>query len=393
MRNKKLKVLQISPYFPFPARDGGKVRLFNIIKRLSSRVDTYFLSFVEDGLSERSIEEMRGYCKGVFTVRREEDKRIQGPDIPRSLSFFYTDEMIKKVEEVVKSVKPDVVQIDFLVMTKYIDHIRGIPVVYTEHDMSTIEYEKSIHDRDLPENIRHLEWQRLTEYKKKMLKKISTVVLLTKRDQDMMKSFCGGCDTVVIPTGVDVEYYTPVKRNRGRSKKLIFVGHYKHYPNYDAVMYFLNDIWPSIKCRDEEVTFDIVGSGMKREDWVYRDRRVSFVGEVDDVRNHIAGADVFVAPVRLGGGIKGKVLEAMASGIPVVATEEASAGIECRHNRDILIARHSADFADQVMNLLKDGGKADDIAGNARELVEKRYDWRDLSGNIHAMYERIASGK
>ena len=148
------RILIISPYFPFPARDGGKVRLYNLIKHLSKDNEIYLLAYIEPGADKSCVSLAEEFCSGVFPVIREEEKRIIGEDIPRCVSFFYTQAMIDKLEQVLKKVNPDIVQLDFLIMTQYVKHISRVPVFYTEHDMGLLDFNQSFHDRDLGDNER-----------------------------------------------------------------------------------------------------------------------------------------------------------------------------------------------------------------------------------------------
>ncbi|MHB9155199.1 MAG: hypothetical protein ACYC5N_05820, partial [Endomicrobiales bacterium] len=117
----KKKILLISPYFPYPAYDGGRVRMYNLIKHLAAHNELYLLSYIESQQSREYIPALEMFCKKVYTVLRDETKRIMGDDRPRSISFFYTPEMIAALESVIREVSPDLVQIDFLVMTQYVN--------------------------------------------------------------------------------------------------------------------------------------------------------------------------------------------------------------------------------------------------------------------------------
>lgn len=389
----KKKLLLLSPYFPFPAHDGGKVRVYNLIKQLSSTCDIFLLSFI-DSLSMREfVPEMEKYCVKVKTVLRDENKRILVDTVPRSPRFYYTPDMVQAVEDTVSSFQPDLVHIEFLNMTQYRHHIGDVPAVYTEHDMSSIDFNQSFHDRDMTEKERFVEWSQLIQFQKRILKTFSGVVVLTDRDQKILDEFVPGLRSWCVPTGVDVDYYSFSKdpRRPAPCHRLVYVGHYKHHPNYDAIVHFARDIFPRILAEIPDVTFDIVGSGMPRSLEGIDQPNIRIVGEVADVRPYIRAATVFVAPVRLGGGIKGKILEAMSLGTPVVASTEASNGIRCQDNRDILVAADDAAFADITVRALRDAHLRQTIAAAARRLVEQQYDWRGLCIQLDEVYSQVLS--
>ncbi|MHB9156033.1 MAG: glycosyltransferase family 4 protein, partial [Endomicrobiales bacterium] len=153
-----------------------------------------------------------------------------------------------------------------------------------------------------------------------------------------------------------------------------------------AFCYFVKEIFPLISRKVPEVKFIAVGSGLARDMLSYAGARVAVTGDVEDVRKYLDQATVFVAPVRLGGGIKGKVLEAMASGIPVVATLEASRGIRCKDGENILVAGDAADFAGKTAALLGNAEQRGRLAAAARSLVEEEYDWVKITLKLDAFY-------
>lgn len=386
----KIKLLLLSPYFPYPAHDGGKVRVYNLIKQLSLTCDICLLSFIDSLSTREFIPEMEKYCVQVRTILRDENKRILLDTVPRSPSFYYTPEMIQAVESAIEVFKPDIVHIEFLNMTQYRFHTGGIPAVYTEHDMSSIDFHQSFHDRDMPENERFVEWTRLIKFQKMILKTFDGVIVLTDRDKELLEGFVSGVRSWCIPTGVDIDYFSFSLNSLAEPcKRLVYVGHYKHFPNYDAVLHFANDIFPRILAELPGVMFDIVGSGMPRTLNGLEHPNIRVIGEVNDVRSYIRDAALFVAPIRLGGGIKGKILEAMSLGTAVVASTEASEGIHCRDNRDILVASNDESFAKITVRALNNVGLRQSIATSARRLVESEYDWRTLGKRLNETYHSV----
>lgn len=382
------KILIISPYFPYPPRDGGKVRLYNLIKHLSENGEVYLLAYVEPGTSDDYINSAGKFCKKVFPVLREEEKRIIKEDIPRSVSFFYTQAMIDELARVIKFVNPDAVQLDFLIMTQYVVHIKNVPVFYTEHDMSVLDFNQSFHDRDLPDNLRFFEWKKLIKYEKKIIDKFQSVMVLTKRDKRLIEDFNHNVRATVIPTGVDVDFFRPTDDCSG-DRNLVFVGHYKHYPNADAVMYFVNEIYPKVLKKIPDMKLYIVGSGLIKdiESLPEKNKNIIVTGEVEDIREYLKKPNIFVAPVRLGGGIKGKVLEAMAAGVPVVGTKEAADGIDFDISDALLVSDDTNVFAENIVRLAGDKILYDRLSKNARITVERHYDWKIIAESLNKIYD------
>lgn len=383
------KILIISPYFPFPPRDGGKVRLYNLIKYLSLSNDVYLLAYIEPGASIDCVDMAKKYCKQVFSVLRNEEKKIVREDIPRCVSFFYTQAMIDELKKVLDVVKPDIVQLDFLIMTQYVYHIKNVPVVYTEHDMSILDFNQSFHDRDLPDNERFIHWKQLVNYEKEILNKFNSVIVLTKRDKKLIEEFNKNIKANIIPTGVDINFFKP--QNNNQEQSLVFVGHYKHYPNADAIIYFVNEIYNDILKILPDLKLYIVGSGVTKNilNLAKNNNNIIITGEVENVGLYLQKPNIFVAPVRLGGGIKGKVLEAMSCGIPVVATKEAVDGIDYDVNNCSLVCNNKNDFIDNIVKLTENRSLYEKLACNSRKLVETYYDWYKIADSLNNFYLEI----
>ena len=380
------KILIISPYFPFPARDGGKVRLYNLIKHLSYNNEIYLLAYIEPNANKNCIELAKEFCTEVFPVLREEDKRIVKDDIPRCVSFFYTQKMIDELKKVLRIIKPDIIQLDFLIMTQYVKYIKNIPVFYTEHDMSVLDFNQSFHDRDLKDKDRFFEWKKLISYEKHILDYFNSVIVLTDRDKSLIENLNANIKATIIPTGVDTEFYKPTVYSADEKKNLVFVGHYKHFPNADAIMYFVQNIYSKIVEKKPDINLYIVGSGVTKPIENLQNKNVIVTGELEDIRKYLRKPNIFVAPVRLGGGIKGKVLEAMAMGVPIVATKEAISGIDYANNNFALVSDNVDCFANNVIKLVENDKLYTELSNNARKIVEQYYNWTNIAQKLNNFY-------
>ena len=386
------KILIISPYFPFPARDGGKVRLYNLIKHLSKENKVYLLAYIEPAADKNCVALAKEFCTEVFPVLREEDKRIIRDDLPRSVSFFYTQAMIDELAKVLDIVKPDIVQLDFLIMTEYVKHIKNIPVFYTEHDMGLLDFNQSFHDRDLEDNERFFEWKKLVQYEKRILDFFTSVIVLTERDKCLVEKLNSNIKATIIPTGVDTDFYKP-NEYVGYEKNLVFVGHYRHFPNADAIVYFVKKIYPKIVQKISNIKLYIVGSGVTKVVEELKDDNIFITGEVEDIRQYLKKPNIFIAPVRLGGGIKGKVLEAMAMGVPVVATQEAVSGIDYSTGNFALVSDDINVFADNVVKLYNDEVLYKTLSDNSRNIVENNYNWKKIAEKLNDFYSKKINKK
>jgi len=209
------------------------------------------------------------------------------------------------------------------------------------------------------------------------------VVVVSPPDRDELRAINPALNVEVIPNGIDLDYFQPQSEAR-ESGRLLFVGNYEYAPNVDAGMRLATEILPQVQKRFPEAKLWLVGNAPPPELTALQGDSVEVTGRVPDVRPHYARASVFVSALRLGAGIKNKVLEALAMGCPVVATPLSADGIEVESGRDVLIAE-GGELVEAIVRLLGDDDLRATLAANGRALIEARYTW----GRVAEMYENL----
>lgn len=194
----------------------------------------------------------------------------------------------------------------------------------------------------------------------------------------------------LVPNGIDVSYYKFAHPNLAE-KSLIFSASFDAFVNQDAVVYFMQSILPKILEKSPAIRMTFLGKDPPPFLLRYASPIVRFTGTVEDVRPHIARSSVCVVPIRIAGGSRIKILEAMAAGLPVVSTPEGAEGLEITEGENILIARGADEFADCVVNLLDDESRVLSLTSRARQLVEDKYDWEKIAPLLeHAWAETVS---
>ncbi len=404
--NKRKRVLVVSPFLPYPPNQGGIARIYNLLKFLSANYDLYLLSFVQEEKQVLYFLELKKFCKEIYPVLHLTDSSFSNPELsrlcPLEVKHFYSSEIGTLLNEIIKTECIDLVQIEYIFMANYVNSISGVPVIFTEHDTSHFSFERSIHYREFNEKERFTNWQKLVNFEIGICHKFSRIIVLTKEDKEQLTlALPYAANISVVPTGVDTGFFRPASPKSVKAPKpgsdnncspmsynLIYVGHYLHYPNQDAMLYFYEKIFPSVAQRIPEVKLYLVGSSPTAEILkLAKDPRVTVTGEVPDLRPYHQKGDVFIAPLRVGGGIKGKILEAMAMGVPVVANKLGASGIEATPGKEIIIAEEPEEFAEKTVELLKEKKLRKKIAGNARKFVEQKYDWQIIVPELSQIYE------
>jgi len=389
-KQDKRYILLVTSFMPYPLNNGGKIRMHTLAKLLKDRYNIILLTLINHENEERHIPELKTIFKDVYTVHsRSASRSLLSPYRYR---YTHSEALIEKLKKIQKKYPIDLLQIESNELLYLTDHVKHLPVVYTEHDISLMSFINSYYRySDFSFFRKFYDYLKKINYHNRYYKRIDKVISLSRKDIKIIRSFFPSKDIAYIPTGVDIDYfrYNYVGNTK---KRIIFVGHYLHYPNEEAVVYFAKKIFPKIKRKLPEAEFLIVGSAptdnVKKISSI---DGIRSIGEVDNVKSYLYEASVFVNPIRTSAGIKGKVLEAMSCGIPVVSTTKGAWGLEAEPNKEILLADNPSKFAKKVLELLDDSKLHSEISINSRKLVEEKYDWNKITLDLDSVYRKIAS--
>ena len=391
MKNRK-RLLWLLPYLPFPPLSGGNVRVFNLLKHLAEELDIHLLSFIEPGTSPGNVSRLSDLCGSVNAVTR---KPREG-ELPLIFQDYYTAEMRSALAEALKE-RYDFIQIDFLTMAYYAKDIKeaakDTPLLFTEHDVSWMDFEKCFHNRHLRDRDRYFEWVRMGKLIDDLYSLFDTVITVSANDALILGRKYPGKKIFTAPTGTDCGYYS-FKRDR-KVNDIVYTGHYVHYPNVDSVNYLIEEIYPLVRSKCREIRLFVVGSGGERVFHGLKKDGVTVTGTVSDIRPFLHKCGMFVAPVRIGVGIRGKILEAMACGLPVITSELGAAGIGALNGVHLLTAESPEEFARCAEMIISDRKMSLDMSDRARRFVEEKYDWRVRATellNVYNMAKGSGSG-
>jgi len=219
------------------------------------------------------------------------------------------------------------------------------------------------------------------------------VLTLTPEGRDELLAIRPDLKISVVPHGVDVDYFRPSGKE-AKEEAVMFLGNYPHDPNRDAVIYFRDRIWPLIKERVPEARFYVVGKDPtpELEELGRKDPSIVVTGTVEDVRPFFEKSKLFVNPVRIGGGFRGKVLEAMAMGMPIVSTSLGAEGVSAVSGEDMLIADDPRDFAAAVVRLMENDSMCERLGERARSLAVERFSWEKGVEELEGVLDEVVGG-
>jgi sugar transferase (PEP-CTERM/EpsH1 system associated) len=393
-----VKILFLSSWFPYPPDNGSRIRIFNLIKQLSREHDITLLSFSRNGeVAEERLRVMRQYCSTVQAVplapfRPGSFRSILGffSSRPRSFVYTYSRGMQRLVERAGREGDFSVVIASEMATAPYAVTLEDLPRILEELQLATF-WEQYTSQSRVGHRLRYgLMWWKTRRFTAHLLRQFDGCTVVSQQERANVLSIAPNCQhVVVVPNGVDLDRY---KGHFGAPEPgtLVFPGALTYSANFDAMAFFLHKVFPLIKAHWPEVILRITGktNGVP-VDRLPLDESVILTGYLDDVRPAVAQSWVCVVPLRVGGGTRLKILEAMALGTPVVSTTKGAEGLEITPGEDILIAEEPTAFADAVLRLLDDPTLRAKLAANGQRLVREQYVWGQIGKKLDQLLHQI----
>jgi glycosyltransferase involved in cell wall biosynthesis len=300
-----------------------------------------------------------------------------------------------RVASLAREWRPDVIQIEFHVMAAYIPALAGCaaPRVLIEHEPGFVAAREHARSRrGLARCVAELERGAWTRFERKAIGSVDAVVVFTERDRAELSSLGQRTPIVRIPLGVPWPA-RPLDPVGADPPRLVFVGSFVHPPNVDAAIRLAGTILPLVRTRRPEVVLDVVGADPPRELRARASAHVIVSGTVPDVTPYLDRATVVVAPLRRGGGMRVKILEALAAGKATVASPLAVEGLNLVDGEHVLVAETDADFAARIGQLLDDRVLRLALAARAREWARARTGWERIVGAYEALYGQLMEAR
>ncbi len=389
-----MRILVLSRWFPYPADNGSKIRILNLLRHLAVRHEVALLSFASDVIPAERLTALQPWCALIDTVpyrpyRPWSWHALSGllDGRPRSVVDTFSLEMARRAARIVADWSPDLVMASQIDMAPYALALQCRARVLEELELNAL-YHAFLQARGLRRLRAGLTWWKLAGYIRRTLPAFDLCTVVSEAERQRVLAVAPGARRVeVMPNGLDLEYY---KDDLGPPEPgtLIYAGALTYSANFDAVSYFLRDIYPRILARRPGVRFTVTGqvdgAPVNR---LLQHPGLILTGYLDDVRPAIARSWASVVPLRAGGGTRLKILESMALGTPVVTTRKGAEGLELVPGRDVLIADTPGEFGEAVLALLADPQLRQRLSQQGRRVVATRYDWGILAARLNHVVE------
>ena len=392
-----MNVLLITQVLPYPPDSGPKVKTWNVIKYLAQRHRVTLVSFVR-GDQRKDIQVLERLCAGgVYTVPME---RSRLHDVWYMLRSLFTGQpflmvrddhqaMRDLIDDLCANQSFDVAHADQLNMAQYAARVPGAAKLLDAHNALWLLYKRLWETmKSGPQKwLLGRDWRLLEEYEGRICREFDAVLAVREGDRAALEEATGrSLDINVIPIAVDTDEVTLIERTPG--PYVLHIGTMYWPPNIDGVLWFVHEVWPLIREKKPDAQFDVVGSRPPQEIVALGgdETGINVTGYVPDPMPYFQRAALMVVPLRAGGGMRVKILNALAQGIPIVSTTIGYEGIAVTPGEDILVGDTPEEFADAVVRVLDDRELAQRIAGNGRRLAEEKYDYRRVCAPLDEIY-------
>jgi len=396
-----MKILFLTQLFPYPPVCGGTIRSYNILRHLAARHDVTLVSFVRKPLSEEQVRAGLELCRDMRTVpiRRSAaaNVRFAAASLASRRPFIvardFVPAMQRTVGELAESGRFDLAYVDHLQMAQYLMSWRACPKVLDEHNVEwkVIQRIAARERTPIKRLFAEIEWRKLRRWEARACRSFDLVFTVTENDLRTLAADCPDLSSFVcIPIGVDFERFPSVKLDPD-SKDIVSIATMSWPPNIDSILYFASRVYPKIKERVDGVRLVIVGSSPPEA--IRRlgkaDESIEVAGFVPDLRVVASRTAAFIVPLRSGSGLRVKILNAMAMGLPIVSTSVGCEGIGAEPGRHLLVADGAAEFAEAVVRLLADYDLRRRLARGGSSFVRANYGWNTICSRLDAALDRL----
>ncbi|MCZ6680246.1 MAG: glycosyltransferase family 4 protein [Candidatus Poribacteria bacterium] len=394
-----MRILYLSVTVPFPPTDGGRIRVLNLLKQIAKKNQVTFLSLETTPTDDEGIEYLRRLGIDAHLVPL-------GPSLPPldlrtvARSFFKRKPITvarydlpafgRKFHSLLQNNTFDLIHYAMFHAAQY--HVNTHPpTLLSQHNVDSRIWQRLCEQTANPLR-RFIFWTQkraFERYERVMSSRFDAVAVVSEIDRALLREHCPDLTIGVVPNGVDIELYQPNPALEEEAT-LIYTGSMDWQPNEDAVLYFAEEIFPRVQANHPDLRFYVVGkSPTPRVQKLAQRPGFIVTGGVEDIKPYIARAAVYVVPLRIGGGTRLKILEALAMEKAVVSTSVGEEGLNLVHGEEIMIADEPVHFADIVSRLITDKQMRQRIGRRGRRRVEADYDWKQIGGKLQRLYEGI----
>jgi glycosyltransferase involved in cell wall biosynthesis len=381
-----MKLLWVKSDFLHPPDRGGQIRTLETLKRLHARHEVHYIGLKQPG-DEEGPARASEYASRWYAVEHRVPEKTSAAfaaqlarglvdSLPVAVSRFRSAAMRREVSALVSREKFHAVVCDFLFPAANIADLA--PVTLFQHNVESLIWKRRVAQSTggLQRAYLRLQAERMQRFEREVCRSVRSIIAVSEQDAEIMRRDFGARRVNAVPTGVDVQFFRRPPSPPAMCD-LVFVGSMDWMPNIDGALWFCREVLPLIRARLPQCRLAIAGRrpSMELREAARRDPLITVTGDLPDVRPWLWGATAAIVPLRIGGGTRIKIYEAMAAGTPVVSTTIGAEGLDVAHGETILLADDAPAFAEACVSLLTDRAQAARISAAANGRVASRYSW------------------
>jgi sugar transferase (PEP-CTERM/EpsH1 system associated) len=383
-----VRILWVKTELLHPVDKGGRIRTYQMLRALAREHEVTYLCLDDGGAAADAAQRAAEYCTELITVPFHPAKKFGArfflelagnvlSSLPYAIARYRSDVMRAQIERLAPGA--DLVVCDFLAPSQNVPSNLGVTTVLFQHNVEATIWQRHASVAKDPVRRAYLraQWRRMRQFEAKECRRFDRVVAVSDADSAVIRSEYGVVDVGSVPTGVDLDYFSPPTALLRQGSEILFVGSMDWMPNEEGIRWFVEHVFEAVRARHSNATLTIVGRAPsdKLRRLADRTKGVSVTGAVPDVRPYLARAGISVVPLRVGGGTRIKIYEAMAMGVPVVSTTIGAEGLPIKHAQHLLIADTAAEQVESIARLMSNPLEAQNLSASALAFVRQHGSW------------------
>ena len=384
------KILYLTTRLPYPTIGGDRLRMYHFLKQLKLLGhEITVVSLITDDEDLEDVKKHNEFFTKLYTIKFNKKLAYLNAikavfnDKPFIVQYFYSNEMQKVVDKLLKENNYDVITGYMIRIAPYLEKYRLKNIIIDLVDAVSMMYQRRIQAvSSIWDKFKiGIEYLKVKNYEKKCCKIFKTQTVISKFDKEYIEKFATKSNIHIVGNGVDTEFFKPIDAEK--KNHICFVGAMRTIANCEAVKYFATEIFPLVKKEVADAKFIVVGANPRQDliDKISGIEGIEITGKVDDVREYMKHCKVSICSTKIAGGVQNKILEAMSMGIPTVTTAEGAEGINAEE--DILqIANNNEDYANKVLKLLKDNNFNKEISSKSRKFIVNNFSWEKVCNDF-----------
>lgn len=395
-----MNILMLTPYLPYPLLSGGQIRTYNLLKHLSRHHHITLFALIKSEKERQQAEPLKKYCQSIHLFKRSEQPFTVGNILQTAVSrypFLVIRNLVREVTTAVETelaTQPyDLIHAETFYMMPHLPPTQ-VPILLVEQTIEYLGYESYAKKASpLLRPLLNLDIGKIKHWEKLYWEQARSLVVMSREDQEFLSTQVSKPDKIqVVANGVDAKWFAQVPKKLPTNPTVLFVGTFKWLPNREAVAYLVKKVWPLIIEQLPQAKLWIVGTAPSTEVLAYQKLpNITVTGNIPDIRTAFSQAHVLLAPVFSGKGTRYKILEAMASATPVVATPTAVEGLGIKSGQHALIGQDAQTLANLTVSLLRDDKLQSKLADRGVNFVKNKFDWSLIAHQLDDVYRQLGT--